>query len=85
MCKDTISVRWDGALYDCDFNQQLEMDVAGPKKTLKAIDCVEDLTGNPIFADSHCFGCTAGTGAFVGVTIVSHVCWCRCETVSHEC
>mmetsp|Transcript_28506 Transcript_28506/g.47878 ORF Transcript_28506/g.47878 Transcript_28506/m.47878 type:complete len:447 (+) Transcript_28506:133-1473(+) len=63
MCKDTISVRWDGALYDCDFNQQLEMDVAGPKKTLKDIDCVEDLTGNPIFADSHCFGCTAGAGS----------------------
>jgi len=63
MCRETISVRWDGSLYDCDFNQQLEMDVPGKVRHLRDLEQVEDLTGAPIFTDSHCFGCTAGAGS----------------------
>lgn len=67
MCRDTISVGWDGRLYDCDFNQQLEIDVQkqGHRGSLNVfeIDALDDLTGWKIAVDNHCFGCTAGSGS----------------------
>jgi hypothetical protein len=67
MCRDTVSVGWDGRLYDCDFNQQLELGLrAGGGRaglTVFDIDSLEQLAGAPIACDNHCFGCTAGSGS----------------------
>lgn len=63
MCRDLISVSWDGTLYDCDFNQQLDMPVRDEKKTIFDLDSCDDLVGSRIVADNHCFGCTAGSGS----------------------
>lgn len=63
MCLNTLSVGWDGKLYDCDFNQMLEMQLQNGRPltirdvTLKDIGELEILTGR------HCFGCTAGAGS----------------------
>eukprot|EP00241_Pyramimonas_parkeae_P006396 CAMPEP_0114251346 /NCGR_PEP_ID=MMETSP0058-20121206/15220_1 /TAXON_ID=36894 /ORGANISM="Pyramimonas parkeae, CCMP726" /LENGTH=416 /DNA_ID=CAMNT_0001365139 /DNA_START=105 /DNA_END=1355 /DNA_ORIENTATION=+ len=63
MCRDLVSVRYDGQLYDCDFNQQLDMRIPGPKQTVFDLESLDDITGTSIFTDSHCFGCTAGAGS----------------------
>lgn len=65
MCRSTISVDWQGRLYDCDFNQQLELAVPGQTRTLK--DLLEaDLDGHSICTGDHCYGCTAGQGSSCG-------------------
>lgn len=60
MCRDTVSVRWDGKLFDCDFNQQLAL---GGSRSIVDVATVDELTGKPILVDNHCFGCTAGSGS----------------------
>jgi radical SAM/Cys-rich protein len=61
MCRNTLSVGWDGALYDCDFNQMLELPVRVPQTIF---DCDEQsLRERPIRTGRHCFGCTAGAGS----------------------
>ena len=65
MCRDTISVAWDGRLYDCDFNQMLELPLAAPYRLVR--DLANDgLDGAPITLGGHCFGCTAGAGSSCG-------------------
>jgi radical SAM/Cys-rich protein len=67
MCRDTISVGWEGDLFDCDFNQQLGMQ-HGPKQTpdrLWDLD-VNDWAARPIQTGAHCYGCTAGQGSSCG-------------------
>jgi radical SAM/Cys-rich protein len=68
MCRSLISVGWDGKLYDCDFNQMLEL----PLPAAKTIFDLEstDLEGQPIATASHCFGCTAGAGSSCGGSLV---------------
>jgi radical SAM/Cys-rich protein len=62
MCTNTISVGWDGWLYDCDFNQMLDLKVASTVKHIK--DYNEDLLNNrDIVISQHCYGCTAGAGS----------------------
>jgi radical SAM/Cys-rich protein len=63
MCRYTLSVGWDGRLYDCDFNQMLELGTTGC--TPRTIFDVEAgaLEGRPIAVGPHCFGCTAGGGS----------------------
>jgi radical SAM/Cys-rich protein len=64
MCRDLVSVGWDGRLYDCDFNQMLEIPLgAGAASTIWDIDEVGELAGARIATGSHCFGCTAGAGS----------------------
>jgi len=65
MCRDTVSVGWDGRLYDCDFNQQLELGlrVGGRHRTVFDVQSLDELTGVAIGCDNHCFGCTAGAGS----------------------
>ncbi|MGD9765740.1 MAG: arsenosugar biosynthesis radical SAM (seleno)protein ArsS [Candidatus Binatia bacterium] len=65
MCRSLVSVGWDGQLYDCDFNQMLEIGVGGRtgKRTAWDIESLDDLTGEPVATASHCFGCTAGAGS----------------------
>jgi MoaA/NifB/PqqE/SkfB family radical SAM enzyme len=62
MCTNTISVSWDGWLYDCDFNQMLGLKVASKIKHIKDYN-EEVLTDRNIIVSQHCFGCTAGAGS----------------------
>lgn len=67
MCRDTISVGWEGDLFDCDFNQQLGMQ-HGPKalpERLWDLD-LSDWGVRPIEVGAHCYGCTAGQGSSCG-------------------
>lgn len=70
MCRNTLNVGYDGTLYDCDFNQALEMPLCEPrtKRALRLddLDAVSRLDGNPIATAAHCFGCTAGSGSSCG-------------------
>jgi radical SAM/Cys-rich protein len=69
MCRSLLSVGWDGALYDCDFNQMLEIPLAGDRSTpatIWTVDACEDVAGRAIATASHCFGCTAGAGSSCG-------------------
>lgn len=63
MCTNTVSVGWDGRIFDCDFNQQLELGVAN----LSVFDVEslndEKLRKAPIVTAAHCFGCTAAQGS----------------------
>jgi radical SAM/Cys-rich protein len=70
MCRNTISIGWDGYLYDCDFNQMLELKVAG--KTPKHISefDVSALNNREIIVNQHCYGCTAGAGSSCGGEVV---------------
>jgi radical SAM/Cys-rich protein len=62
MCTNTLSVSWDGWLYDCDFNQMLELKVASKVKHISEYN--EDiLNDRNIIISQHCYGCTAGAGS----------------------
>ncbi len=67
MCRNTISIGWDGQLYDCDFNQMLDLNVAGPVQHVRNFD-VEQLSKRFIILNEHCYGCTAGAGSSCGGT-----------------
>jgi radical SAM/Cys-rich protein len=68
MCRYTLSVGWDGKLYDCDFNQMLDLGLGSksPKTIFEAK--LEDLENRAIQIDQHCYGCTAGLGSSCGGT-----------------
>ncbi|XP_053384227.1 uncharacterized protein LOC128550095 [Mercenaria mercenaria] len=64
MCRNLLSVNWNGHLYDCDFNQQLDLGmVDAGMKTIYDIESCSDLEGAEITLDNHCYGCTAGMGS----------------------
>ncbi len=63
MCRELVSVGWDGKIYDCDFNQMLEISVSGKKLSIWDIGSLEDFSHSPITFADHCYGCTAGTGS----------------------
>ncbi len=65
MCRNTISVSWDGYLYDCDFNQMLDLKVAANGKHLSEFS-LKDLNEREIVLNQHCYGCTAGAGSSCG-------------------
>ncbi len=66
MCRHLISVDWLGRVYDCDFNQMLDLPLADePHRYLWDIEMTQ-LAGKPIAVDSHCLGCTAGAGSSCG-------------------
>ena len=66
MCRNTISVGWDGWLYDCDFNQMLDMKLKVPSSEHISTFNIEKLREREIIVDQHCFGCTAGAGSSCG-------------------
>ncbi len=66
MCRDTISVGWDGWLYDCDFNQMLEVKVGCKNSRHIANFDPGVLNNREITVNQHCYGCTAGTGSGCG-------------------
>ena len=65
MCRSLINVGWDGALYDCDFNQMLEIGMDRPL-TVWDLETFTELDGQNIATAVHCFGCTAGAGSSCG-------------------
>ena len=68
MCRNLVSVDWQGYLYDCDFNQMLELPLKmaqRPKTHLRDVNA-NQLHGNPIAIADHCYGCTAGQGSSCG-------------------
>jgi radical SAM/Cys-rich protein len=71
MCRTTLSVGWDGRLYDCDFNQMLDLgtELGAPQTIFDAT--LETLAARRIVVGPHCFGCTAGAGSSCGGATVS--------------
>ena len=66
MCKKTLSVDWEGQIYDCDFNQQLKLkSLNGPKNLYELLNYSSSFNYQ-IAAKSHCFACTAGAGSSCG-------------------
>ncbi|GAC1586833.1 MAG: arsenosugar biosynthesis radical SAM protein ArsS [Chitinophagaceae bacterium] len=73
MCRNTISIGWDGYLYDCDFNQMLDMKVACKNSNhLSAFDMAV-LDRRNIIVNQHCYGCTAGSGSSCGGTVADNI------------
>jgi hypothetical protein len=71
MCRNTLSVSWEGNLYDCDFNQMLDLPIgAGAGRHVRDLD-LEALSARTIVTGPHCFGCTAGAGSSCGGVITS--------------
>ncbi|HXZ47252.1 MAG TPA: arsenosugar biosynthesis radical SAM (seleno)protein ArsS [Pseudolabrys sp.] len=68
MCRSLISVDWRGYVYDCDFNQMLNLPMTlGKRKRAHLADLLNEPTeGNPIRVAGHCYGCTAGQGSSCG-------------------
>jgi len=62
MCTNTLSVGWDGWLYDCDFNQMLQLKVNCKSQHIKDFNTSE-LADRSIITSQHCYGCTAGAGS----------------------
>ena len=68
MCRNTISISWNGRVFDCDFNQMLELESETDKANFEHIrDFDPDVFANrKVITDLHCYGCTAGSGSSCG-------------------
>jgi len=66
MCRHIVSVGYDGEIFDCDFNQMLEIPMGERRATVWDISEFDDLVGAPVATGPHCFGCTAGFGSSCG-------------------
>ena len=72
MCRNTLSVSWDGRLFDCDFNQMLDLElqqIDGKRPHIRDFDPAQ-LAQRSIVTDRHCFGCTAGAGSSCGGSLI---------------
>jgi radical SAM/Cys-rich protein len=66
MCRNTLSVGWDGLIYDCDFNQMLDLQISVQNsRHLRDFD-LDMLSNRTIVVNQHCYGCTAGAGSSCG-------------------
>jgi radical SAM/Cys-rich protein len=63
MCKSLVSIGYDGQIYDCDFNQMLEMPIAATIKHINDLKSFNELLNKKIVLGDHCYGCTAGAGS----------------------
>ena len=71
MCRHTISVSWDGRLYDCDFNQMLDLPISQSRPAhIRDFDPVQ-LAQRRIVTNNHCYGCTAGAGSSCGGAVTA--------------
>ncbi len=68
MCRTLISIDWQGFVYDCDFNQMLDLPlIASDKPKVHLSELIaRDISGSPIKVADHCYGCTAGQGSSCG-------------------
>lgn len=70
MCRNMVSIGWDGSLYDCDFNQMLDLKLNhGAPNHIKDFDW-QKVLNREIIINQHCYGCTAGAGSSCGGTTV---------------
>ena len=69
MCRNTISVSWDGFLYDCDFNQMLDLKINSTQQHISNVN-PDTLSNREIVINQHCYGCTAGAGSGCGGALV---------------
>jgi len=63
MCRNLVSIDYQGRIYDCDFNQMLELSVPRANRTIWDIESFSVLSGEKILFNDHCFACTAGAGS----------------------
>lgn len=64
MCRSLVSIGWDGRVYDCDFNQMLDVPIGAPRiRTVWDLANLDVLTNATVATGAHCFGCTAGSGS----------------------
>jgi radical SAM/Cys-rich protein len=74
MCRHLVSLSWDGFVYDCDFNQMLDMRLGASRPfrlgERPARELVRRLERRDILVDAHCYGCTAGAGSSCGGTLI---------------
>jgi radical SAM/Cys-rich protein len=72
MCRNLISVGWEGSVYDCDFNQMLDLAMADDdgKRLHVSSMTLEQITNRPIAVGNHCYACTAGSGSSCGGALV---------------
>jgi radical SAM/Cys-rich protein len=67
MCRSLVSIDWRGHVYDCDFNQMLDLPMRHAGASAHIRDLIDaDITGRPVRVAGHCFGCTAGQGSSCG-------------------
>jgi len=69
MCRDTINVGWEGDLFDCDFNQMLDLSMGRRQRRFLWDIEPESLKGEQVTTGRHCFGCTAGVGSSCSGTL----------------
>ena len=65
MCRNTLSISWDGYIYDCDFNQMLDLKVEANSLHIDNFD-MKALMDRKVVTNQHCYGCTAGAGSSCG-------------------
>jgi radical SAM/Cys-rich protein len=70
MCRSLVSVDHAGRLFDCDFNQALDIPAGRTPLSVWDVDSLADLVEQPIATAAHCFGCTAGAGSSCGGALV---------------
>ncbi len=70
MCKSLVSISWDGKIYDCDFNQMLEMDAETSGRDIWSLNSFSELNNGPIRVANHCYACTAGAGSSCGGALI---------------
>ena len=70
MCRTQVSVGWDGRLYDCDFNQMLDLYLKNGKPYIIGEIALQELIGIDIQMGDHCYGCTAGSGSSCGGSLI---------------
>lgn len=63
MCSNLVSVAWNGDLFDCDFNQMLELPLGDKIKNIWQLDSFSEIGSQKITTEKHCFACTAGSGS----------------------
>lgn len=66
MCKNLVSVAWNGELFDCDFNQMLELPLGSGRKTVWDVANLNEFSDQKITFANHCYACTAGAGSSCG-------------------
>ena len=73
MCRNLISVGWEGSIYDCDFNQMLDLPITGAdgKRLHISSLTLEQVLNRPIIVGNHCYACTAGCGSSCGGALLS--------------
>lgn len=69
MCRSLISISWDGQIFDCDFNQMIDLHPR-PAATVWTIDSLDELADRDITTGDHCYGCTAGCGSGCGGSLL---------------